>query len=127
MWILVTLIVLVAVRNFAATVAARVLQRDRVVGKHPRGIDSLDRACNYRLRPHTCTGTDRFRPSNPDNSPATSPPTRTLGLRVIMVADANAARRDEDHNATLHTIYRTFGDVRPTSDVLTMIEANLPS
>lgn len=51
----------------------------------------------------------------------------TLGLRVIMVADANAARRDEDHNATLYTIYRTFGDVRPTSDVITMIEANLRS
>lgn len=30
----------------------------------------------------------------------------TLGYRVIMVADANAARRDEDHNATLHTFYR---------------------
>lgn len=47
----------------------------------------------------------------------------TLGLRVIMVADANAARRDQDHNATLHTVYRTFGDVRPTSEVLGMIEA----
>jgi nicotinamidase-related amidase len=46
----------------------------------------------------------------------------TLGLRVIMVADANAARRDEDHNATLYTIYRTFGDVRPTSEVMAMIE-----
>lgn len=38
-----------------------------------------------------------------------------------MVADANAARRDQDHNATLHTIYRTFGDVRPTADVLELI------
>jgi hypothetical protein len=38
-----------------------------------------------------------------------------------MVADANAAVRDEDHNATLRTIYRSFGDVRPTSDVLAMI------
>ncbi|MGI5200644.1 isochorismatase family protein [Spirillospora sp. CA-108201] len=47
----------------------------------------------------------------------------TLGLRVIMVADANAARRDQDHNATLHTVYRTFGDVRPTSEVLGMIGA----
>ncbi|GGL35239.1 isochorismatase family cysteine hydrolase [Nocardia jinanensis] len=47
----------------------------------------------------------------------------TLGFRVIMVADANAARRDRDHNATLHTIYRSFGDVRPTSEVLDMIEA----
>jgi nicotinamidase-related amidase len=44
-----------------------------------------------------------------------------LGYRVIMVADANAAMRDEDLNATLHTIYRSFGDVRPTSEVLTMI------
>src|SRR4029453_18494606 len=41
----------------------------------------------------------------------------TIGFRVIMVADANSARRDQDHNATLYTIYRTYGDVRPTSDV----------
>ena len=33
------------------------------------------------------------------------------GFRVVMVADANAARRDQDHNATLHNIYRSFGDV----------------
>jgi nicotinamidase-related amidase len=46
----------------------------------------------------------------------------TLGYRVIMVADANAARRDEDHNATLHTIYRSFGDVRPAADVIGLIE-----
>ncbi|RKT51801.1 isochorismatase family cysteine hydrolase [Saccharothrix australiensis] len=45
----------------------------------------------------------------------------TLGLRVIMVADANAARRDRDHNATLHTVYRSFGDVRPTADVVELI------
>jgi nicotinamidase-related amidase len=44
----------------------------------------------------------------------------TLGYRVVMVADANAARRDEDHNATLYTIYRTYGDVRPTDEVLTL-------
>jgi len=48
---------------------------------------------------------------------------RTRGYRVIMVADANAARRDADHNATLHTIYRTFGDVRPTDEVLALIGA----
>jgi nicotinamidase-related amidase len=51
----------------------------------------------------------------------------TLGFRVIMVADANAARRDQDHNATLYTIYRTFGDVRPTVEVLTLIEAGTPA
>ncbi len=41
----------------------------------------------------------------------------TEGFRVVMVADANAARRDAEHNATLHTIYRSFGDVRSTSDI----------
>jgi nicotinamidase-related amidase len=50
----------------------------------------------------------------------------TLGYRVIMVADANAARRDRDLNATLHTIYRTFGDVRPTDEVLELIAASSP-
>lgn len=48
----------------------------------------------------------------------------TLGYRVIMAADANAARRDEDHNASLYTIYRTFGDVRPTEDILSMLCIN---
>jgi nicotinamidase-related amidase len=47
----------------------------------------------------------------------------TLGYRVLMVADANAARRDEDHNATLYTVYRSFGDVRPTIDVIGLIQA----
>jgi ureidoacrylate peracid hydrolase len=47
----------------------------------------------------------------------------TLGFRVIMVADACAARRDQDHNATLHTIYRSFGDVRPAAEVIAMIGA----
>ncbi|MEV4253109.1 cysteine hydrolase [Spirillospora sp. NPDC049652] len=45
----------------------------------------------------------------------------TLGFRTIMVADANAARRDAEHNATLHTFYRSFGDVRSTDDVLSLI------
>ncbi|MFI6595068.1 isochorismatase family protein [Nonomuraea sp. NPDC050536] len=48
----------------------------------------------------------------------------TLGLRVIMVADANAAPRDQEHNATLHTIYRSFGDVRSTPDLLEMVRAS---
>lgn len=56
-----------------------------------------------------------------------------VGLRVIMVADANAARRDEDHNATLYNIYRSFGDVRSCQEVLMLIaeassqKAALPS
>lgn len=48
----------------------------------------------------------------------------TQGYRVIMVADANAAMRDADLNATLHTIYRSFGDVRPTDEVLALITAS---
>ncbi|MFD7814722.1 isochorismatase family protein [Streptomyces sp. NPDC059785] len=47
----------------------------------------------------------------------------TTGLRVLMVADANAARRDQDHNAALHTVYRSFGDVRSTDEVLALIAA----
>ena len=53
---------------------------------------------------------------------ATARDASTLDYRTIMVADANAARRDEDLNATLYTIYRSFGDVRSTADVITMIQ-----
>lgn len=49
----------------------------------------------------------------------------TLGYRVLLVADANAARRDQDHNATLHTVYRSFGDVRSTVEVIGLIRAGL--
>lgn len=46
----------------------------------------------------------------------------TLGFRVVMVADGNAAGSDEAHNATLHTIYRTYGDVRPTEEIVNLLE-----
>lgn len=45
----------------------------------------------------------------------------TLGYRTIMVTDANAATRDQDLNATLHTIYRSFGDARPTTELVDLI------
>jgi len=45
----------------------------------------------------------------------------TLGYRTIMVADASAAVRDEDLNATLHTVYRSFGDVRTTDELMSLI------
>ena len=45
----------------------------------------------------------------------------SLGFRVVMAADANAARRDQDHNAALHNIYRSFGDMRPTDEVLDLL------
>lgn len=47
-----------------------------------------------------------------------------LGYRVIMVADANAAVRDQDLNATLHTIYRSFGDVRTTDELITLLASH---
>lgn len=48
----------------------------------------------------------------------------TLGYRVIMAADANATVNDAMHNATLTTIYRSFGDVRPTAEIVEMIAAS---
>ena len=45
----------------------------------------------------------------------------TLGLRVILVADACAAMRDQDHNAALHVVYRSFGDVRTTAEVVDLV------
>lgn len=51
----------------------------------------------------------------------------TCGLRVILVADACAAMRDEDHNATLHVVYRSYGDVRPTREVLELIRGASPA
>lgn len=48
---------------------------------------------------------------------------RQLGYRVVLVADACAAMRDQDHNAALHVTYRTFGDVRPSSEVLALFDA----
>lgn len=50
----------------------------------------------------------------------------TLGYRTTMVADANAAIRDADLNATLHTIYRSFGDVRTTDELIDLIGAMAP-
>ena len=53
---------------------------------------------------------------------ATARDASTLDYRTVMVADANAARRDQDLNATLYTIYRSYGDVRSTADVIIMID-----
>ena len=41
-----------------------------------------------------------------------------VAYRVIMVAHGNAAVRDADLNATLHTFYRNVGDVGPTRELL---------
>lgn len=46
-----------------------------------------------------------------------------LGYRVVLVADGCAAISDEVHNASLTTIYRTFGDVRSSEEVLALVAA----
>jgi ureidoacrylate peracid hydrolase len=41
-----------------------------------------------------------------------------LDYRVVMVADANGARYEDDHMAGLTSFYQSFGDVRTTEEVL---------
>jgi ureidoacrylate peracid hydrolase len=47
-----------------------------------------------------------------------------LNFKTIMVSDANAARTDEEHNATLSTFLAIFGDVMDTDHVIGRLEAN---
>lgn len=51
----------------------------------------------------------------------------TLGYRVVLVGDGCGDVSDEAHNATLRTVYRSFGDVRSTADVLDLIGAPGPA
>jgi ureidoacrylate peracid hydrolase len=41
-----------------------------------------------------------------------------LDFRTVIVSDANAARSDEEHMATLVTFVQSFGDVRATDEVV---------
>jgi ureidoacrylate peracid hydrolase len=41
-----------------------------------------------------------------------------------MVSDANAALTDEEHNATLVSIYSTFGDVMDTDMLIKALYGN---
>jgi nicotinamidase-related amidase len=43
------------------------------------------------------------------------------GFRTIMLADGCAARTDAEHNATLHTFYRSFGDVRSCAEAVDLL------
>ena len=47
-----------------------------------------------------------------------------LGFRTIMVADANAAPSDAEHNATLASFMLFFGDVQHTDDVIGKLNDN---
>ena len=47
-----------------------------------------------------------------------------LNFKTVMVSDANAARSDAEHNATLATFYAVFGDVMDTAYLIERLEAN---
>ena len=46
----------------------------------------------------------------------------TLGYEVVVLADATADVSDAAHNASLRIVYRSFGDVRATNDVIALID-----
>ena len=43
-------------------------------------------------------------------------------FKTIMVSDGNAGRSDEEHMATLVTFIQSFGDVRPTDELIAMLK-----
>lgn len=43
------------------------------------------------------------------------------GFKTVVVSDANAARSDAEHTASLASILQFFGDVRTTSEVLALL------
>lgn len=47
-----------------------------------------------------------------------------LNFKTIMVSDANAAQTDAEHNATLSSIYSTFGDVMDTDYLISRLRKN---
>ena len=47
-----------------------------------------------------------------------------LNFKTIMVSDANAAMTDAEHNATLASIYSTFGDVMETDFLIERLRRN---
>lgn len=46
-----------------------------------------------------------------------------LNYRLVFVADANAALSDAEHNATLTSILRVFGDVATTDEAINLLSA----
>ncbi|MDB5473115.1 MAG: isochorismatase hydrolase [Devosia sp.] len=47
-----------------------------------------------------------------------------LNYKVIMISDANAAMTDAEHNASLTSIYSSFGDVMDTDMAIDCLEKN---
>ena len=46
-----------------------------------------------------------------------------LNYRLVFVADANAALSDAEHNATLTSMLRVFGDVPTTNETIALLSA----
>ena len=46
-----------------------------------------------------------------------------LDFRTFMISDANAARTDDEHLATLVTFIQTFGDVRSSDEMVGLLQA----
>ena len=44
-----------------------------------------------------------------------------LGFKTVFVADANATRSDDEHNATLISMIQVFADVRLTDDLIRLL------
>lgn len=44
-----------------------------------------------------------------------------MNFRTIMVSDANAARIEEHHLATLNNVFETFGDVRTADEIIDLL------
>ena len=47
-----------------------------------------------------------------------------MAFKTVMVEDANAARNDEEHNATLSTFLQAMGDVLPCRKVISALRAS---
>lgn len=47
-----------------------------------------------------------------------------MNFRTIMVSDANAARIEDHHFATLNNIFESFGDVRTTDEVIGLLQGD---
>ena len=46
-----------------------------------------------------------------------------LNYRLVFVSDANAALSDAEHNASLGTVLRVFGDVATSDEVVALLSA----
>jgi ureidoacrylate peracid hydrolase len=53
---------------------------------------------------------------------ATARDAMMLNYKTVLVSDANAARTDEDHNASLSAVLRVFGAVHSTDEVVGLLQ-----